>query len=130
MQATTLEFLQVAREIIDDFLSATNAEWVAVAEDTIPNPDEPWVTERGTETRTPVKIVFLQDQMEDRQFLRYLEGTNINVGQVNGIMYPYPQFTPSKKDIVVFNNEELAIKAIDPLTPIDEPIIYLLEFAT
>lgn len=124
---TTLEFLELAIELIDDFVPEPNANWKVIQNDTVPDPEKPWEIIRGTATLIPVKIVFVQDTLEDRQLLRYLKGTEANVGQVNGIMY-HTDFAPSLKDIVLWQGRELTISAIDPIQPFDTPIVYLLEF--
>lgn len=126
-QATTVEFAELAVELIDDFLETTNAVWVSIGDDSPVETDEPWNTELGPSTSYDVKIVFLQDALEDRQLIKYLKGTEITDGQVNGIMYRYG-FEPKLKDVVEWQGRELVVKAIDPLAPIDKAIVYILEF--
>ena len=122
-----IEFIPLARELIDDFVEQENAVWVQIGED-VKDPDEPWKVTRGTSVEYAVKIVFLQDTLEDRQLLRYLKKTEVDTGNVNGIMYSYG-FEPSLKDIVKWNGRELAINNVDPISPVDEVIIYMIEFA-
>lgn len=124
---TTLEFLELAIELIDDFVPEPNATWRIIQNDVVADPDKPWETTRGTATTKPVKIVFVQDTLEDRQLLRYLSKTEVNIGLVNGIMY-HTDFNPSLKDTVLWQGRELTVSAIDPIQPFDTPIVYILEF--
>lgn len=125
-QPITVEFLEMAIELIDDFVESPNAEWVEIANDQAAT-DEPWKTGFGQNNRHNVKIVFLQDTLEDRQLLKYLKGTEVKNGNVNGIMYPQG-FTPTLKDVVLWQGRQLTVNAIDPLAPVDSPIIYIMEF--
>lgn len=129
MFAITEEFVELAVELIDDFLDEPNAIWVSIPNDDVPNLDEPWNVEREESIETPVKIVFTMDALEDRQLLKYLKGTEANDGQINGLMYPQG-FEPKLKDIVKFDGQELVVRAIDPIKPFDKPIIYIMEFGS
>ena len=127
-QPTTVEFAELAVEIIDDFVESPNAVWVSIPVD-VPSETNDWDIERATATEYPVKIVFLQDDLEDRQLIQYLKKTAVPTGLVNGIMYPQG-FVPNLKDIVRWQGRELNVRAIDPIAPIDCPIIYMLEFGS
>jgi hypothetical protein len=128
VQSLTLEFTELAVELINDFVEFPNAVWVSVANDTVPNPAEPWKTVKGQIEQHAVKIVLLQDALEDRQFLRYLKLTETKNGNVNGIMLNYG-FEPSLKDFVRWEGRELKVDAVDPIAPIDKPIVYIIEFS-
>lgn len=128
-QAITLEFIELAVELIDDFVEEPNAVWVSIANDSVADSDEPWNTTVGNSKKYDVKIVFTQDALEDRQLLRYLDKTAMRTGQVNGIMYD-TGFAPKLKDIVKWDSKELVVRAIDPIQTIDDVIVYILEFGT
>lgn len=125
----TEEFIELAVELIDEFVEEPNATWVLIPNSDTPDTDKPWDVTRPTTTEHEVRIVFLQDDLEDRQLLKYLKGTETNNGQINGIMYP-SGFEPSLKDVVKFDGQELVVRAIDPIKPFDEVIIYILEFGS
>lgn len=128
-QPITLEFVELAVELIDEFIEEPNAIWLSIQNDSLISNDRPWEVQRGSSIEHAVKIVFLQDDLEDRQLIKYLKGTETTNGQVNGIMYDYG-FTPSLKDVVKWQGRELVVNAIDPLAPIDKAIIYILEFGS
>jgi hypothetical protein len=125
----TIEFIELAIELLDEVIPQPNALWVSIANDTVEDIDEPWKTIHGSSTERAVKILFTMDALEDRQLLKYLKNTETNDGQINGIMYR-TDFEPSLKDIVKWGGQELVVRAIDPIKPIDEVIIYVLEFGT
>lgn len=126
---TTVEFAAMAVEMIDEFITNTNAVWVSSAENTVSDSNKPWEVGSSVETRTNVKILFLRDKLEDRQLLRYLKEAPLSSGQVNGLMYPY-SFTPRLKDSVEFQGKTYSVHAIDPIQPIDQPILYTLELGS
>lgn len=128
-QLTTEEFIEVAIEIIDDFVEEPNAVWQSIINDEVAETDEPWNVTRGEPTPHDIRIVFLQDALEDRQLLKYLKGRVVNSGQVNAIMYQQG-FDPKLKDVVSWEGRELVVRAIDPIQVIDKPIVYILEFGT
>jgi len=123
----TLEFIEMAIELIDEFIPEPNAIWKIISNDTVVDPNKPWEVTRGSTSNRDVKIVFLPDNLEDRQLLRYLKATERNEGNVNGIMYR-TDFDPKLKDIVLWQNRELVVNAIDPIQPFDNVIIYMIEF--
>ena len=129
-QPLTLEFAALAKELIDEFIEVPNAVWVSTSENPAADSNSPFVVTRPTTTEHQVKILFVRDQLEDRQLLQYLKKTTRVTGQVNGLMLPYTGFTPTLKDTVRFNGKTLDVKAIDPVQPIDQPIIYFLEFGS
>lgn len=128
-QETTLEFIEVAIEIIDDFVEEPNAVWLSVDNGEVADTDEPWNITRGSTESHDVRIVFLQDALEDRQLLKYLKGRVTNNGQVNAIMYRQG-FDPKLKDIVQWEGQQLEVRAIDPVQVIDKPIVYIMEFGS
>lgn len=128
-QLTTEEFIEVAIEIIDDFVEEPNAVWLSVSNGEVADTDEPWNVTRGDTEPHDIRIVFLQDALEDRQLLKYLKGRVVNSGQVNAIMYRQG-FDPKLKDIVQWQGQQLEVRAIDPVQVIDEPIVYIMEFGS
>lgn len=126
----TVEFLECAMELIDDCIKQPNALWVQISNHKIPDEDRPWNVEQPNCDEFPIKILFMQDALEDRQLLKYLKNRVIRSGQVNAIMYHYPEFEPNLKDIVRWQGKDLVVRAIDPVQPVDTPIIYILEFGT
>lgn len=128
-QETTLEFIELATEIIDDFVEEPNAVWVSIGNGELSDDNEPWNVTRGTTEPHDIRIVFLQDTKEDRQLLKYLKGRVVNSGQVNAIMYQQG-FDPKLKDIVEWEGQQLEVRAIDPVQVIDKPIIYIMEFGS
>lgn len=127
---TTQEFLQLAIELIDEFVPEPNAVWESNSDNLVADEDFPFIVGKPERTDFAVKILFDRDKLEDRQLLRYLKDTALVQGQVNGWMYPYEGFTPKLKDTVRFNNQTFGIRAIDPVMPIDYPIIYFIEFSS
>tara|TARA_Y100001973_G_scaffold106361_1_gene183792 strand:- start:2957 stop:3358 length:402 start_codon:yes stop_codon:yes gene_type:complete len=128
-QATTKEFIEMANSLINEFIVTPNAEWVYLQPYNLSDPNKPYIVNKAT--RKPpvaVKILFTLDDLEDRQQIKYRKETAIVDGQVNGYMVEQPGFSPTLKDIVIWNNRELTVAAIDPIQPIDCPILYFIEF--
>lgn len=129
MAPITAEFIELAIELIDEFIPEPNCEWFSIQNDNVSDVDKPWRVTVGNSVKRPVRILFTLDALEDRQLLKYLKGTEANDGQVNGLMY-HSGFEPKLKDIVKWNDQELVIRAINPIAPIDSVIIYDLEFGS
>jgi|TARA_R110002096_G_scaffold321278_5_gene515399 hypothetical protein len=128
-QATTTEFVEFSVELIDSFIETTNATWVSVSDNTYnTSNDTPYIIEKPTLTETPVKILFQRDDLEDRQLNKYRKETSLSDGQINGWMYAYSNFQPKLKDIVYWQGYTLNVAAIDPVQPIDDVIVYFIEF--
>lgn len=125
----TEEFAQLTIELIDEFIVAPNATWVTV-NDNAEESNKPYRFEQPVTTETLVKILFDRDDLENRQMLRYGRETAFVDGQVNGWMYPYQGLEPKLKDTVIWNGRVLNVNAIDPIQPIDYPILYFIEFGT
>jgi len=89
----------------------------------------PFLIGAPTKVETPVKILFLPDQLEDRQIQTYFKDTTMGEGQVNGIMYKYPEFEPKLKDTIERDGVTMGVVAIDELRPINNSLLYFIEFA-
>lgn len=124
-----IEFIELAKEIIDDFVPESNAVWQSIANDTVPNPSEPFKTERGLSTSYPVSIVFIPKGLENKELLKYRRFTEVPEGHIVGLMYK-TDFVPTLKDICKWNGREYTVRAIDEITPIEQTILYIIEFET
>jgi len=130
------EFLADAIEEIDYWTpDGPNAIWVKKGTPTVPDVNKPWDILPPVEVEHDVRIVFLPDDLEDRQLYKYLRKTEVAQGQVNGWMYHYDAFDPLLNDVVrrpkehdPGNYDELIVRAIDPLRPDNQTIIYFMEF--
>lgn len=127
-QIITEDFVLLTIELIDCFITNTNATWVSLSDNSVSDSTKPYIVGKSTRVETPVKILFTQDDLEDRQFFKYRKETSIVEGQVNGYMYAYSEFVPSLKDVVKWNDQEIIVSAVDPIQPIDCPILYFIEF--
>ena len=126
----TTEFVELAQEMIDEFIPSPNTVWVSQSENAVADPLKPFMVTKPTETSYNVKILFARDDLEDRQFYRYRKDTSMADGQINGWMYKSASFTPKLKDTVKFNGDVLTVNAIDPIQPVDGVILYFLEFGS
>ncbi len=88
---------------------------------------KPWKPSAATPDDNTVSIVFLPPTKENKQLIRYLKGTEVPTGSLDGLMHAV-SFEPAAKDIVIRDGKELVIKSIDPLSPNGEVILYFLEF--
>lgn len=93
----------------------------------VSNDATPWNPTAAAPTDEPVKIVFLPKNNESQALLRYLAGTEITIGSLQGLM-PVVDFTPDLSDVVLRDGKELRIKAITPLSPGGVIIFYTIEF--
>jgi hypothetical protein len=120
------EFIEMAVELIDETIPEPNAIWRCVANDTVADPDKPWLTTLGQTTDFDVRILFNADMLQNRQFVRYLADTEVPVGNVNALMYR-TEFEPTLKDIVIdLDGRELKVLAVNAIKPIEQVILYLL----
>jgi hypothetical protein len=120
-----LEFIELAREMIDEVIPVPNAIWRQIANDTTPDPTKPWATVRGNSQEYPVRILMVTDNLQGREFLRHLEETAVPVGNTNAIMYEH-EFTPTQKDVVLWKNREIVVIDVKEIVPVENVILYLL----
>lgn len=88
---------------------------------------KPWKPTASETSDNNASIVFLPASRENRELLRYLKGTEIPVGSIQGLM-PAVSFEPTLKDVVIRDGKQLRLKSIDPVSPNGEIILYTLEF--
>lgn len=95
---------------------------------TTPDTDKPWIVEEDGETDYDnISIVFLPNNRQNNELIRYITGTEVTCGNVQGLMWGVP-FTPSADDIVIRDGIELRIKSIDTLSPNGQIILHTIEF--
>lgn len=124
------EFIEMAVELIDDFLEDTNSIWVSVNPSSLNDQDKPFEINKPNEQQCPVKIVYLTDDLEDRQYRKFRKETTMVDGQINGIMYAYPDFEPKLNDVVIWKGKTLTVNAIDPIQPFEKVLLYTFEFGS
>lgn len=95
--------------------------------DAIPDPSAPWKTEPGTAVDNDVYIAFFTVDKDQREFIRYLTGTEVKIGDVLGYMGQV-NFIPNPKDIVIRDGVEYRILNLDLLSPNGQKILYTVEF--
>lgn len=125
--AIDAEFIELARELIDEFVPTPNASWHSIKNDIVPDANEPWITTRGLTCIWPVRCVFYQDTLQDREFMKFMKGTAIGDGQTNGIFYK-TSFTPTLKDVCVWNGRMMTVKFVNEVRVIKDTIIYIVQF--
>ena len=106
--------------------------WRQVSDSALPDPNKPWEPGTPDTTDLTVRIVFLQVKREDRQWMKYLKGTEVEIGSAIGLMageLGTPTFTPKKKDVVIRDGEQLSINYCDPFKPNDQTVLWYIEFA-
>lgn len=134
--------------------STNNVILVTKGDNEPTNNDEPWNGEfnPANEVRTAVKFVFFPDILEDRQLTKYVKGSVVVDGQVDGF-FPYREdVTPQSTDIIYRPKETVTIdldatdldaltdaqlftdfdayviKNINPIRPSRKTIMYTIEF--
>lgn len=100
--------------------------WRKVGVDT-PDPSKPWKPAADTSTDTDVVVCFLPPGRVGQELIRYLKGTEVTTGSVQGLMSAV-SFEPTANDVVVRDGKTLRIKSIDPLSPNGQIILYTIEF--
>lgn len=123
----TTEFAELAIELIDETIPTTNAVWNSLADGVASNPAEPWNVERGVPSTTNIKMLFVESEHRNEELIRYLVKTELSVGTLLGFMYPQG-FTPKQKDFVTWNGWHLIANTIREIRPIDDVILYIIEF--
>ena len=94
---------------------------------TTPDPSTPWKPAADSPTDHTAKIVFLPPGRIGQELIRYLKGTEVTTGSVQGLMSAV-DFEPSANDVVIRDGNTLRIKSIDLLSPNGQIILYTLEF--
>lgn len=125
--ALDIEFLQVVRELIDDFVEKPNAVWKSIGGDVVADPNKPFITTMGATTEAAVKIVFYSPNLQKAKDLQFMPYSEVQEGRINGLMYAY-DFTPTLKDVVVFRGREIVLVTVDVIQPVDKVLLYDMEF--
>ena len=63
-----------------------------------------------------------------RQFFQYLTNSEIEIGEIAGLMGNI-NFEPFPKDVVIRDSKELRISKLDLLSPNGQNILYTIEFS-
>lgn len=100
-------------------------DWVKT-EETVLNPDMPWLPVGTIETTYRPYICFLPLDLQGRKFLMSL-GTapEIAVGSYYGLMGAV-SFIPSKEDKIIRDGQSLSIESIDLLSPNRQKILWTI----
>ena len=118
--------------------AGNNCLWSITSDGLIQNSDEPWDKDLPTPEKREVAIFFFADELEDRQFLKYMAnsaGATVN-GELNGFM-GVQDFEPDLKDSCLVKDADgvtadfklLTVNAINPVPPTGLPLVgYLIEF--
>lgn len=128
MRELTTEFLELAQELMEEVIETPNAVWVSLSNNVVADASKPYEVSKPTKTEHPCFILFDRDDLEDRQFNRYHDKSEVVDGQINGYLLPIEGVTPKVKDVMIWNDEQFVVNAIDPIAPIDSVIIYFVEF--
>lgn len=116
--------IETAKRLISK--NGQTVTWRKVGVDT-PDPSKPWKPAADTSTDTDVVICFLPPGRIGQELIRYLKGTEVTTGSVQGLMSAV-DFEPSANDVVIRDGKTLRIKSIDPLSPNGQIILYTIEF--
>jgi len=101
--------------------------WRKAGVDT-PDTSKPWLPAADTPTDYDnVVICFLPPGRVGQELIRYLKGTEVTTGSVQGLMSAV-SFEPAANDVVIRDGKTLRIKSIDPLSPNGQIILYTIEF--
>lgn len=95
--------------------------------DSIPDPEKPWETSPQTPIDHSAYIAFFTIDKDQREFIRYLTGTEAKIGDVLGYMGQV-NFNPDSKDVVIRDGVEYRINNVDLLSPNGQKILYTVEF--
>lgn len=119
--------IETAKRLIE--LNGQKVTWRRIFDDDI-NAAEPWKSEdAGAPVEVPnISICFLPINQINNQLIRALTGTDeATTGSVYGLMGAV-SFDPSRKDVVIRDGIEYAIKSIDTLSPNGQKILYTIQF--
>jgi len=121
----TTEFLELAIELIDEFVPENNAIWNSIA-DGIPDPDSPWETIQGVVLEYDVRLILFPYGLQSKKFLQYMMGTEIPQGSMKGLMYP-TDFEPKLKDTVTFEELSFNVARLNAHRPFDDIILWEID---
>jgi hypothetical protein len=94
----------------------------------VSDPLQPWNGGASVPVNNDVFICFVPVRdRETRKLFQYLTGTEIEIGQLAGLMGNVP-FDPKPKDIVLRDGVELRIASLDLLSPNGQKILWTVEF--
>lgn len=94
------------------------------------DPEKPWLPGPSTTEEHTVKIVFLPDTKNNKEFLQAMSKEPINVGDDYGLLAAV-DFHPNLKSSVWNDDNDVmlrGIKSIEPLAPNGDIILYTIKF--
>ena len=102
--------------------------WRSIPAETPADASKPWNGGANVPVESSVYVCFVPVRDRDtRKLFQYLTGTEIQIGQLAGLMGNV-SFTPNLNDVVVRDGVELRMSQIDLLSPNGQKILYTLEF--
>lgn len=107
--------------------NGANCTWRQIP-DAVPDTSEPWKVAAGVpKDFKNVRVVFLPYTRMGYEFLRLLTGTEIQIGDVKGLM-AQQVFKPSITDVLIHPNGTVyRVNKLDPLAPDGTDILYTLD---
>ena len=129
MRVIDSDFIELAVELIDEFAETDNATWVSLADNVASDITEPWIVAQSVPTSTACKIVFVTIERDSHEFRKYRFDQETTDGKVLGLFYK-TTFEPKIKDIATWNGRQLKVLALDQITPFENVILYIAEFAS
>lgn len=122
----TLDFIDMVKEVIDDLIEAPNVIWTTVGDDA-PVGDDSWEVTDGPTKDYGAKVVFLPSNLSNEEFLHQVPDTVDRGGVTKGLMYR-STFEPSIRDYITWNSKVFNCTFVNKIAPVNDTIIYLLEF--
>jgi len=117
--------IATAKRLIEK--NGANCTWRQLP-DATPDTLEPWKVVAGTpKDFKNIRVVILPYTRMGYEFLRLLTGTEIQIGDVKGLM-AQQAFKPSITDVLIHPDGTVyRINKLDPLAPDGTPILYTLD---
>jgi hypothetical protein len=117
-----LEFIQLAKEMFEEFIPVPNAIYKSTNPDIIADSSKPWEISPGTISEKSVRVLYIPSEIENRRYSRYREDLEIPTGAIKVLMQR-ENLEPKLKDLITFKNKLWKINAIDKIGPMGNDIL-------
>lgn len=120
-----LEFIQLAKELFEEFIPVPNAIYKTISPDIIADDSKPWEVSSGSINTQSVRILYIPSEIENRRYSKYRIDLEVPTGAIKVLMQP-EGLTPKIRDLVDFKGKLWKVNTIDKIGPMGTDILNVL----
>jgi hypothetical protein len=120
-----LEFIQLAKELFEEFIPVPNAIYKFKNLDIIADNSKPWEVSSGSIYSQSVRILYIPSEIENRRYSKYRADLEVPTGAIKVLMQD-EGLTVKIRDLIEFKGKLWKINTIDKIGPMGTDILNVL----